>query len=143
MIYITFTNFIIVILFYSFLIRFNDVAKKLSIYNYLNHPNIKLFIDKDESCPICLSKFSDKIDICIPACGHAVHMTCFKDLIKSNYDHSNKCPTCKIILFQHKRQSTTPTSPIMISRHTTRLRINSNILNLISTISPTNSPINY
>ena len=143
MIYITFTNFIIVILFYSFLIRFNDVAKKLHTYNYLNHPNIKLFIDKDESCAVCLSNFSNKIDICIPACGHAIHMTCFKDLINSNCNHSNKCPTCKTILFQHKQQSHTPTSPIMITRQTTRLTINSNILNLISTIRPTNTPINH
>ena len=143
MIYITFTNFIIVILFYSFLLRFNEVSKKLSTYYYLDHPNIKLFFDKNEKCALCLCEFSNKIDLCIPECGHAIHMTCFKDLITSKCNHKNKCPTCKMTLFEEKRQIPIPTSPIMITRQTTRLRINSNILNLMSTISPTNSPINH
>lgn len=72
-------------------------------YKLITYPNIIININKEENCALCISNFTDSKDICIPTCGHAMHLTCFKDLIKSSCTTNNLCPTCKTPLFESSR----------------------------------------
>ena len=51
---------------------------------------------QNSSCSICLEDlFDSREQIHVPKCGHAIHVNCFQNYIKTNY----KCPMCKKSLY--------------------------------------------
>ncbi len=79
-------------------------------YNCLNtlfikHHNVKVLMSNDEICHICLEGFDKNKALCIPNCGHTIHLSCFKKLIESSLNTKNQCGQCKCVIFENNREN--------------------------------------
>ncbi len=114
-------------------------------YNCLNtlfikHHNVKVLMSNDEICHICLEGFNKNKALCIPNCGHTIHLSCFKKQIESSLITKNECGQCKCLLFENdttnqeqltvsNTQTISPTTGTRFGSYTTA-----------PTISPTLAP---
>lgn len=101
--------------------------------------NLSITIDKADKCSLCLDPFSKTNNICIPVCGHSIHLDCYNNLQDSNCVNKELCPICKTEI--KKKSNKRSTRPPEIYTRISRISINSNGLNNISTLSPPHSPI--
>ena len=114
-------------------------------YNCLNtlfikHHNVKVLMSNDEICHICLEGFDKNKALCIPNCGHTIHLSCFKKLIESSLNTKNQCGQCKCVIFEN---STTNQDRLTVSNERpTRSTIGATFGSYTTapTISPTLAP---
>ena len=72
---------------------------------FIIHHNVKVLMSKDEICHICLEGFNKNKALCITDCGHTIHLSCFKKLIESSFEHKNLCGQCKCVLFENNTEN--------------------------------------
>lgn len=107
---------------------------------FIKHHNVKVLMSKDEICHICLEGFNKNKALCIPDCGHTIHLSCFKNLVESSLNTKNQCGQCKCLLFENNTENQErltvsneqTTGPIIGSRFSS--------YTTMPTISPTIAP---
>ena len=50
---------------------------------------------KNDTCPICLDSFTDKMALILLECSHGYHDTCLTDWLRSKDTNYVECPFCK------------------------------------------------
>lgn len=60
------------------------------------------------SCTICLGDFVDECLIRKLMCSHIFHKDCIESWIKTNINHSPRCPVCNVELAKEKLQGPVP-----------------------------------
>ena len=80
-----------------FLVKENVfLKKKYDLPVHLKEVCVRFLINKKESvCPICLEQIDIKSNVYLTICGHLFHNDC----INKNLEYSNRCPTCRKIIF--------------------------------------------
>ena len=81
----------------KYLIEENTLLRrKYDLPVHLKTVCVQYLINKRESvCPICLEQIDIESNIYLTICGHLFHNDC----IDGSINYSNKCPTCRKVIF--------------------------------------------
>jgi C4-type Zn-finger protein len=64
-------------------------------------------------CPICTESYdANHVAARIPLCGHIIGLECLVKWLHSGLDNAWKCPICRAILYEEKKQD--PDAPVFM-----------------------------